>query len=154
MANSVIYAGEKNGYRVFKFGGLGFATPGDDLEANVYTTTMKTEKIFPAGPGGLVNFRRVAIHFLASGAYQFTVKIWIDGVRTTLGDGTVQTVTVSGTTASGEITKEIEVEGEGSHIQVELTMDSDEMTGVFLLESVMGRGRVIRQSSTRTGEVT
>lgn len=152
MANSVIFAGEKAGGRIFKFGRLGYTNPGDDLGANTYTSKIKTERVYPAGPGALINFRRVVIHFFGSGPYEFVVKVWVDGVQTTLGDGTAQEVTITGNiNTTSEISEEIEIAATGSNIQMEIAMDSDTMIGVFLLEQITARGRVIRQSSTRTG---
>lgn len=155
MAQSILYAGERSGARVFKVGRIGYDSGTADLGSHVYTGTYRTERIFPAGPGGLVKFRRVAIHLLASGSYTFTVKVWVDGARTVLGSGSTQTVSITGSPGTlNEVTEEIEIEAMGSSIQVEITVDSDDVTGVFLIEAIMGRGRVVRQSATRTGETT
>lgn len=155
MSQSSLFAGERAGARIFKLGRIGFDSGTQDLGSTVYTGTFKTERAAPAGPGGLVNFRRVAIHLLSSGTYTITVKVWVDDVRTTLADGTTQTVSISGGLgALAEITEEVEIEAEGSHIQVELTVDSDNTTGVFLIEGIAARGRVIRSGSTRSGEAS
>lgn len=153
MAESSLFVGERSGARIFRVGRIGFDSPGDDLGSHTYTGTFRTERIFPVGPGGLVNFRRVAIHILASGTYTFTVKVWVDGARTQLADGSTQTVTVTGGEgALNEITEEVEIEAEGSHIQVEVTVDSDATSGLFLIEGIDARGRVIRRSETRSGD--
>jgi hypothetical protein len=112
MAESSLYAGERDGARVFQVGRLGFDQGTQDLSATVYTGTYRTERISPAGPNALVNYRRVAIHLLVSGSYTFTVKVWINDGRTQLGVGTEQEVTVTGTAgALQEVTEEIEIEG-------------------------------------------
>jgi len=153
MPESSLYAGERGGGRIFRIGRIGFDQGPMDLGASVYTGTFRTERIAPAGPGALVNFRRVAIHLLSSGSYTFTVKVWIDGDRSKMGDNTTQTVIISGGSgALGETTEEVEIEGAGSHIQVEIVVDSDDVTGLFLVERIDARGRVLRQSSTRSGE--
>lgn len=153
MAQSSLFAGERSGARIFKIGRIGFDQGTADLGSNVYTGTFKSERVAPAGPGGLVNFRRVAVHLLSSGTYEITVKVWVDDVRTELGDGSEQTAVISGGLgALSEITEEVEIEAEGSHIQVEVTVDSDDVTGIFLIEGIAARGRVIRQGSARTGE--
>jgi len=152
MAESSLYAGERDGGRVFQIGRLGFDQGPSDLGANVYTGTFRSERISPAGVGGLVNFRRIAIHLMVSGSYTFTVKIWVDDGRTKLGTDATQEVTITGT-AGGlkEVTEEVKIEANGSHCQVEITMDSDDITGIFLIESIRARGRVMRGSSTRGG---
>lgn len=155
MAESSLYAGEANGARVFRIGRIGFDQGTGDLGSHVYTGTYKSERIAPAGPGALVNFRRVAIHLLSSGTYTFTVKVWVDNDRSNTAGGVEQTVVVSGGRgALSEITEEVEIEAEGSHIQVEVTIDSDDITGIFLIEGIAARGRLVRQSSGRTGEAT
>lgn len=152
MAESSLYAGERDGGRVFQIGRLGFDQGSSDLTTTVYTGTIRSERIAPAGVGGLVNFRRISIHLLVSGSYTFTVKIWVDDGRTQLGTEATQEVTITGT-AGGlkEITEDIKIEANGSHCQVEVTMDSDDITGLFLIEAIRARGRVLRGSSTRSG---
>lgn len=155
MAESSLYTGERGGARVLKIGRIGFDQGTADLGSHVYTGTFRSERVAPAGVGALINFRRVAVHLLTSGTYTFTVKVWVDDGRTQLGDETTQTVTVTGGSgALSEITEEVEIEAAGSHIRVEVTVDSDNLTGIFLIEGIRARGRVLRQSSTRTGEAT
>ena len=153
MAESSLYTGERGGARIFKIGRLGFDQGTSDLGSHVYTGTYRTERIAPLGPGGLINFRRVAIHLLSSGTYIFTVKVWVDDVRTQLADGTDQLATINaGAGGLTETTEEIEISAEGSHIRIEIQLDSDDLGGLFLIESIEARGRVVRESSTRTGE--
>ena len=156
MAESSLYTGERGGARIFKIGRLGFDQGAvGDLGSHVYTGTFRSERIAPAGVGGLINFRRVSIHILSSGTYTFGVKIWVDDGRTELGDETTQTVSITGGSGSlSEITEEVKVEAEGSHIRVEVTVDSDNLTGIFLIEGIQARGRAIRRGETRGGEVT
>ena len=155
MAESSLYAGERDGARIFRVGRIGFDGGPQDLDATTYTGTLRTERIAPAGNGSLVNFRRVAIHILSSGTYTFTAKVWVDDEQTTLGTGSVQNISISGGSGSlSESTEEIEIEAEGSHIRVEITANSNQITGIFLIEQITARGRVIRGSSGRTGETT
>lgn len=157
MADSSLYAGERSGTncRIFKVGRVGFDTGTVDPGSNVYTGTFKTERIYPAGPGGLVNFRRVVIHVLASGSYTIKVKVWVDDTQTTLKSGAAQVVSIINTVSGlSEVSEEVKISKVGSFIQVEVTVDSDDVTGVFLIEGIWGRGRIIRQSSGRTGEAT
>ena len=155
MAQSSLYAGEKGGARIMKIGRIGFdeVVGGGDLGSHVFTGTLRSERVAPAGVGALINFRRVAVHIMAYNDYEFTVKVWIDDGRTTRADGTTQTVTVSKTGGSElvEVTEEIEIEGTGSHIQIEITADSNDLKGVFLIESIKAKGRVIRLASGRSG---
>jgi hypothetical protein len=155
MAESSLYAGERAGGRIFRIGRLGFDQGSADLEEDVYTGVYRTERVQPAGPGSLVMFRRVAVHLMTSGNYTFSLKVWVDNERTELATGTEQTFTVTGVGgALREVTKEVAIEAEGSHIQVEISVDSDDVTGLFLVESVSARGRVIRESASRTGETS
>jgi hypothetical protein len=152
MAESSLYAGERDGPRVFQIGRIGFDQGTQDLGSTVYSGTFRTERIAPAGEGALVNFRRVSIHLLSSGTYTFTVKVWVNDGRTALGTGSEQTVVVSGGGGSlQEITEDVKIEANGSHIQVEITADSDDINGIFLIESIRARGRVIRGTSGRAG---
>ena len=152
MAESSLYAGERDGGRIFQIGRLGFDQGPSDLGANVYTGIFRSERIAPAGVGALINFRRLAIHLMVSGSYTFTVKVWIDNGQTELGTGALQSVVVTGTAGGlSEVTEEIEIQGIGSHLQMEITMDSDDITGIFLIESIRARGRIIRESASRTG---
>ena len=155
MAESSLYTGERGGARIFKIGRLGFDQGTSDLGSHVYKGTYRTERIAPLGPGGLINFRRVAIHLLSSGTYVFQVKVWVDDVRTQLQDGTDQLVTINGGGGGlSETTEEVEISAEGSHIRVEITLDSDDLGGLFLIESIDARGRPIRKSAARTGDAT
>lgn len=154
MAESSIYAGDRVGNRVLRLGRIGIDSGTSDPGA-VYTGTIRTERIAPAGEGALINFRRVSIHLLVSGSYTFTVKVWVDDGRTLLGDETTQTVVITSTDSGlREVTEEVAVEAEGSHIQVEITVDADDVGGVFLVEKILARGRAIRGSSTREAEAT
>lgn len=153
MAHQALYGAERGGARVVQFGRVGLDAAGDDLGSHTYTGTLRTERVYPVGPGGLVNFRRVLVNILSDGTYTFTVKVWVDDSRTTLGDATTQTVSVTGGTGSlAEITEEISISAEGSHIQVEITVDSNNTTGVFLIESIVALGRAVRRGATRSGE--
>lgn len=155
MPESSLYAGERDGARIFRIGRLGFDQGTKDLGSHVYTGTFRSERVAPAGVGALINFRRVAIHLLSSGTYIFTVNIWVDDGRTELGTGVTQSVVVTGGSgALSETTEEIKISAEGSHIRVEILVDSDDITGVFLIESIQARGRVLRESMTRTGVAT
>lgn len=76
-------------------------------------------------------------------------------MRTQLQDGTDQLVTINGGGGGlSETTEEVEISAEGSHIRIEITLNSDDLGGLFLIESIDARGRPIRKSSTRTGDAT
>lgn len=156
MAESNLYAGERAGPRIFRIGRIGFDQGTADLGSYVYTGTYRTERFAPAGVGALINFRRVAIHLLVSGDYIFTVRIWVDDERTSTSTDPEQVVIFTSADdavlGEREVTREVELEAEGSHIQVEITVDSDDVDGIFLIEGIRARGRVIRRSSTRAGE--
>lgn len=155
MAESSVYAGERAGNKIFRLGRIGIDSGTADPGSTVYTGTIRTERIAPAGEGALVNFRRVSVHLLVSGSYTFTVKIWVDNGRSTLATGATQTVVITSTDSGlREVTEDIAIEAEGSHIQVEITVDSDDVGGIFLVEKIDARGRAIRGSATRSAEAT
>lgn len=151
MAESSLYGGERTGGKIFRIGRLGFDQGPSDFGTDVYTGVYRTERVQPAGPGALVNYRRIAIHLLASGTYTFTVKVWVDDGQTSSESGP-QTFTISGNGGNlREVTEEVVIEKEGSHVQVEISVDSNDITGLFLVESISARGRVLRESRTRSG---
>lgn len=155
MPSPVVFVGERSGARIFTLGRIGYDSAGDDLGSHTYTATARTERIFPGGPGALINFRRVVVHILADSTYSITIKVWVDGNRTTDGAGSTQTVTIAGGSGSlSEHTEEAAIEAEGSLIQVEVTVSSDSPTGLFLIEAINARGRVVRRGATRSSEVT
>jgi hypothetical protein len=155
MADSSLYAGERLGNRIFKVGRVGFDAGPTDPDANVYVGTFKSERIFPAGPGGLINFRQVSIHVRASDEYVMTVKVFVDDVQTKAINGSPQKVIITNTVSGvSEVTEEIKISKSGSFIQVEITIDSDDIKGIFLIEGIWGHGRIIRKTSGRTGTAT
>jgi hypothetical protein len=153
MAKSNLLAGDSAGPRIYRIGRIGFDQGSHDIGTQVYTGVYRTERIAPAGVGALVNFRRVAVHVLASDTYKFTVKVWVDNVRTSANDAPVQTVAISNSVGSlSEVTEEIAIEAEGSHIQIEIIVDSYDITGIFLIEGIRGHGRIARRASSRDSE--
>lgn len=153
MAESSLYSGDRFGPTIYRIGRLGFDQGKYDLGTQPYTGTFRTERVAPAGVGALVNFRRVSIHLMASGHYTMTVRIWVDDERSKLSSGVAQTVVISRSPGVlREITEEVSVEAVGSHIQVEVSVVSDHVDGVFLIESVLARGRVMLLSSGREAE--
>lgn len=154
MAGRAIYLGERSGARIFRVGRLGYDSAGTDAGSHAYTGTFRSERVAPAGPDGLINFRRVAIHLYATESYTYTVTVWVDGVQTTLGTGAAQTVTVSRTvTTAGEFTDEIAIAAYGNHIQVQITTSAG-TNAPFLLETISAHGRVIRGTSDRVGRTS
>lgn len=154
MSGRSIFIGERAGARVFKLGRLGYDAGGSDLSSQVFIGTFRTERIAPAGPAGLINFRRVEIHVnVPAASYEYTVKVYVDNVQTVLGTGVSETVVINRTAAvAGEYTDEVAVQAVGNHIQVEITVDSNDVTTPFMIESITAHGRVLRGTNSRAGE--
>ena len=81
------------------------------------------------------------------------MKIGRIGFDEVVGGGDLGSHVFTGTLRSErvEVTEEIEIEGTGSHIQIEITADSNDLKGIFLIESIKAKGRVIRLASGRSG---
>ena len=61
MAQSSLYAGEKGGARIMKIGRIGFDEGSGDLGSHVFTGTLRSERVAPAGVGALINFRGIRV---------------------------------------------------------------------------------------------
>lgn len=147
--------------RLYKFGRVGFDSGSAD-PGGVYTATMHSEKISPAGELGLCHFRRVGFRIYRTGSFTITLKVYVDGVQTQIWDGagnktTQQVVLVSAapTNSPDETLVEADINARGTYIEVELTVQSSDVSGVFLPEGLevhfrplrMARGTVAAHSS-------
>lgn len=150
-----MYFGQRDASRVLRLNRVGYDAAGNDNGSHTYTGTLRTERFSPAGPAGLVNFRKVVVHLYSSGTFNVTLKVWVDDVRTRLGDGTTQTIVITGATAvEGEYALEAAIEAQGKHIRVELTADSNVNTAPFFIEAITAHGRAVRGVIGRASETT
>ena len=156
-----LFVAEANGSRLYKIGRVGFDTGTSDV-GGVFTGVLKTEKLSPAGEDGLCYFRRVIVRAWRTGAYTVTLKCWVDGVRTkvygTDGAASDQTVTIAGTAPAispDEAIVEASIAAQGTYLEVELSIASNAITGVFLPESLEVHYLPIRPAKSRpTAEST
>jgi len=154
-----VYAAENTGARVYRIGRVGFDTGAQDA-GGVYTATLRTDTFAPAGEDGLVLFRRAAVRIWHTGAYELLMRIYVDGVQTTYYVGTTVTaqevtfVRSAPSPSPAEQVEEADIEKVGTSIEIELVLNSDDITGIFLPETIEIHGRVIRQSKSRVAETT
>lgn len=154
-----VYAAENTGARIYRIGRVGFDSGLQDA-GGIYTATLRTDKFTPAGEDGLVQFRRVAIRIWHTGAYELVMRVYVDGVQTSYyvtNTVTAQQVTFTRsapTSSPAEQVEEADIEKIGTSIEIELVLNSDDVTGIFLPETIEIHGRVIRQSKSRTAETT
>lgn len=141
-----------NDPRLYKYGRVGFDSGSADPGGN-YTATMRTEKMAPAGELGYCHFRRIGFRIFRTGAFTMTVKVFVDGVQTTIYDSSSarvdQTVTITKTAPSispEETLVEADIDGKGTYIEVELTVVSNAVTGVYLPEELEVHFRPLRQA--------
>lgn len=154
-----VFVGDSATGKIFKVGRIGLDSGSADPGGN-YTATMRTEKHSPAGEDGLCLFRRVYIRILHTGSFTATAKAYVDGVQTKIYSGGVSTgqavVLVEGVPASSpkETVKEFAINGQGTSIEVELSVASNAITGVFLIESISVGHIPIRQAKERGSQAT
>lgn len=143
-----VFLGESVGSRVYAVGRVGIDSGTADLSgtgaySNPYTGILKTERISPAGEDGLCFFQRVALRIWRTGAFSLTMRVWVDDVQTQVwasdGSGSPQTIVISrGSPSSSpeEIVVEGAIRARGTYIQVEISVDSASVTGIFLPETL------------------
>lgn len=138
--------------RIYKFGRVGFDSGLADAGGN-FTATMRTEKISPAGELGLCHFRRVGFRIFRTGSFTVTVKVYVDGVQTKIFDAAsaaidqVIVITKAAPAISPEETLvEADINAKGSYIEVDLTVNSNDVGGVFLPEELEIHYRALRQA--------
>jgi len=154
-----VFAAENAGPRVYKVGRVGLDTGSQDT-GGVYTATLRTERVSPAGEGGLCYFRRVAIRVWRTGGFTITLKAFVDGVQTRVYSGGVLVDQVAVITKAAPTTSPIEdvvemsLAAQGTSIEVEMAVDSDDVTGVFLPELVELHYIPLRKAKGRGAEAT
>lgn len=138
--------------RLYKFGRVGFDSGSADPGGN-YTATMRTEKISPAGELGYCQFRRIGFRIFRTGSFTMTIKVYVDGVQTKIYDGTSakvnQTIVIAKPApvlSPEETLVEADIDGNGTYIEVELTVASSAVTGIFLPEELEVHFRPMRQA--------
>lgn len=133
-----------------------------------YTGIIKSERITPfqsggifqpsAGEFGLAHFRRVGIRILHTGGFTITVTAWVDGVQTQYydSDGDLQDQTIEFTESAPtsndpvESLLEADISAKGTYIEVQISVDSTDVTGIFLPESIEVHARPLRRARRGT----
>jgi len=146
-----IFAGESDASFLYKIGMVGVdAGPYDTsgvagVTKNVFTGTLKTERFYPAGSDGLCFFRQLALRVWRTGTFSVAIKVWVDDKRTQVyaTDGSASDQLIVGTGAEHATVGTVEetrieagLRARGTSIQVELTVDSDDVSRVFLPETL------------------
>lgn len=160
MSNVIPFVGQLDGSRVYRLGVIGTDTGTADPSSGVYQGRIMTERVSPMGEGGLALFRRAIIRVLKSGVFTATFKVYIDDVQTQIFDATsdqsvlIPQVVVVTSTASAlkEEIITIDLSQQGTYFQLECTVDSDDLSGVFLIESITAEMYPIRETISRGGE--
>jgi len=130
-----------------------------------YTGIIKSERITPfkeqgSGELGLAHFRRVGLRILHTGSFTITVTVWVDGVQTKYYDDsdsnpdnwawTAQTIsfTEAAPTAAHpvEALLEADINAKGTYIEVQISVVSTAVSGVFLPESIEVHARPIKRA--------
>jgi len=152
-----VFAAQKSGSRIYRIGRVGLDTGSSDT-GGAYTATLKTDKFSPAGEDGLALFRRVALRSLHTGQYTVTMKVFVDGVQTQVYSGgvlvnqTVVFVRAAPTISPAESVEEADIVGQGTHIEVELSVLSTDVTGSFLPETLEVHFHPLRPAKSRAAE--
>lgn len=158
MPTRILIAGNA-GNRVYAAGRVGLDTGPDDV-GGPYTALMRTERFSPAGEDGLVHFRRVMLRVWHTGAFSGTLRCYVDEAQTQYYVGSTATdqelafSVDAPVTSPDEALVEMDISAVGTFIQVELEVDSDAITGVFLPESIIVGARVLRPGRQRDASVT
>lgn len=167
MANTVVLFGEAGSNSIYQIGKVGYDSGPSgalytDPDDTPFTGTLKTERISPAGEDALVRFRRVALRAYKVGTWAATFTVWVDDVQTkiwdndgdsvTFGEQLDQVVTItseSDDTGEGEAVIEVDIDATGTFIQVQVELQSDEIQGYFLPESIEVHLQAIREAKSR-----
>ena len=158
-----VFAASGDSGKVYLIGRVGLDNPGDDVGLFSYTGTYRTDRHSPAGQGGLALFRRVRARIWHTGAFDVTMKCFVDGAQTQLFDvnsvavDQVITFSVPAPTTVGpdggfETVLTADIEARGTYIEVEFAIDISTLTGVVLPESMETGHRVIRAGLEGSGE--
>lgn len=150
--STTCFVAENGGHRVYKIGRVGFDVGTADA-GGAYTGRVRSDPTAPDGEGGWTHFRRVQAKIRHTGAFVCTITLYVDGVQTQVWSAGVQadqsvTFTQAAPTwyPSGEEAEtilEVDCDAYGSEIVVDVTADSDDITGVFLVEGIrVGRHTV------------
>jgi len=154
---------ENGGGKVYAVGRVGFDVGSQDV-GGVFTGLLRSDPLSPDGEGAYTHFRRVQLRIRHTGSFVCTVRLYVDGVQTqvytgsTLGDQAVtftQAAPVfypSGSEA--ETILEVDLDAYGTFIVVELDVDSDDITGVFLVESIWVGRQTIRAGKQLAASAT
>jgi hypothetical protein len=159
MPTRLMIAGNA-GHRIYVAGRVGLDTGPDDV-GGPYTALMRTERFSPAGENALLHFRRVALRVWHTGSFAGTMRVYVDETQTqyytSAGVLTDQELAFSAdapTLTPDETIVEMDINAQGTYIQVELEIESDAITGVFLPETIFVGARVLRPGRQRNASTT
>jgi hypothetical protein len=159
-----VFVGASDSGKIYRIGRVGLDTGTEDPDG-VFTATLLTEKHSPAGEGGLCLFRRVYVRIHHTGEFIAGLRAYVDGVQTQVyGPHLVGSVVVTGyydqvatlieaapMISPNEVVKEVAISAQGTSIEVQVDVLSDDITGIFLIENISVGSYVIRESKERGG---
>lgn len=152
-----VFLSPKNDSFLYRIGRTGFDSGLTDPGGVVYSGVLETERASPAGEHGYVHFRRVGLRLHRSGSFTIEMRVFVDEVQTKLGDGSDQVIIFTKEAPAGgleETLLEADISAAGTFIEVELTIDSDQVDGVFLPEGLEVHIRPIRGVIQQGAEAT
>jgi len=144
---------QNGGSKIYALGRTGFDSGTADV-GGVYSALLRTDPLSPDGEDGLTHFRRIMLRVRHTGAFVCIMRCYVDGAQTQIYSGGVltnQAVTFTKAAptfypagSEAETLLEMDINARGTFIVIELAVDSDDITGVFLIESAMVGRRTIR----------
>lgn len=153
-----IFAAEAGGSRIYKIGRVGLDTGTQDT-GGVYTGVLRTERINPLGEVALLLFRRAVIRIWRTGGYTISMKIFVDGQQTQVYDasGVLQPQSVTFTALPPSVVPvetivEASINAQGTYAEVEITVDSDDIDGIFLPTELEIHFAPLRRARERTAQ--
>jgi hypothetical protein len=130
------------GSHLYKMGRVGFDSGNQDAGGN-YTATFRTEKISPMNFDGVMLFRRILLRIYRTSPFVLTLTAYVDGTQTLTYDanGNLQLQSVvfnlaAPTTSPDKTLIEMAVAARGTYIELEGTVVSNTINGIFLPEEV------------------
>ena len=149
-----------DGTGIFTVGRVGYETGTQDT-GGVYIGTIRSGKISPLGPTGYCKFRRLALRIRHNSSFTVTVRAYVDDVQTKVWDANseqadqeVVFTQAAPTDTPAETVLQLDLTAAGISIEFELLLNSDEVQGMFLPESVEVHFYPVRKARRAAGQAT
>ncbi len=136
-----VFACDNTGNRIYQIGRVGLDPGGNDT-GGAYTGTLRTERISPLGENALLQFRRIACRIWLTGGYTVTMTAFVNGQQTQVynSSGVLVNQSIVFTSAGPpvgiippyEAWIEASINATGTYIEMQLSVSSANVTGIFL----------------------